>query len=309
MPLRVLVPNQELASALNLPGIEPILWNLNHGQGEIPPAQVLITERPLRAERRQAVAQIPGLRHVHLLSLGFEWVLEHLPEGVGLSNSRGAIEQATAEHALSLVLASLRAIPEAVRDQLRQQWNPTWTPTLYGARVLLLGYGGVGSAIAARLTGFKPASINAVARTARTAPDGTAVHVWDALPALLPESDLVIIALPHDVSTARLVDAELLSHMRDGALLVNIGRGPVVDSNALLTELESGRLRAALDVTDPEPLPPGHRLWTTQNCLITPHIGGNTEQVSKLCQALAVEQMQRLAANQELMNLVRVPRV
>lgn len=305
MSLRVLVPTQELASALQLPGIEPLLWHLNDAPCEAPEAEVLITERPRQPERHPLVARIPGLRHVHLLSLGFEWVLEHLPEGVGLSNSRGAIEDATAEHALALLLAALRAVPAAVRNQDRQRWNPAWSPTLHGATVLLLGYGGVGAGIAARLAPFGPARVLPVARTARIAPDGAAVHALHELPGLLPEADIVIIALPHDASTERLVDAAFLSSMRDGTLLVNIGRGPVVDTGALLAELETGRLGAALDVTDPEPLPPGHRLWSAPNCLITPHTGGNTTQVSRLCGQLAVQQMQRLATGRELLNVVR----
>ncbi|WP_431711292.1 NAD(P)-dependent oxidoreductase [Glutamicibacter uratoxydans] len=305
MALRVLVPSEELASALQLPGIEPILWHLNNARHEAPEAEVLITERPRELDRRRAVARIPGLRHVHLLSLGFDWVLEHLPDGVGLSNSRGAIEDATAEHALALLLAALRVVPAAVRDQDMQRWNPAWSPTLYGATVLLLGYGGVGAGIAARLAPFGPARVLPVGRTARTEPDGTAVHALHELPGLLPEADIVVIALPHDASTERLVDAAFLSRMRDGALLVNIGRGPVVDTDALLTELATGRLGVALDVTDPEPLPPGHRLWNAPNCLITPHIGGNTRQVLEFCGQLAVQQMQRLAAGRELLNVVR----
>lgn len=305
MTLRVLVPTEELYADLQLPGVQPILWHLNDDPLPVPDAEVLITERPRSLARRALVRQIPGLRHVHLLSIGFEWVLEQLPQSVGLSNSRGAIEDATAEHALALLLAALRDIPAAVRDQVIGRWNPRWSPTVHGARVLLLGYGGVGSEIVARLRPFRPASVHAVARTARTAADGTPVHALAELPRLLPEADIVILALPHDASTEQLVDAAFLASMRDGALLVNVGRGALVDTAALLNEVTAGRLQAALDVTDPEPLPADHPLWSAPNTLITPHIGGNSQMVSKLCNQLAVEQIGRMTRGEPLHNLLR----
>ena len=305
MTLRVLVPSVELAAALSLPGIEPVVWHINDDPHDAPRAQVLITERPREVARRRRVGQIPGLQHVHLLSVGYDWVLEHLPAGMGLSNSRGAIEDATAEHALALALSALRGIPAAVRDQDAGRWNPQWGPTLHGARVLLLGYGGVGTEIAARLAPFRPSGITVVARRARTEPDGTTVHGTERLPQLLPEADIVILALPHDASTEGLVDARFLGTMRDGALLVNVGRGALVQTEALLAELDSGRLCAALDVTDPEPLPAGHRLWGAPNCLITPHVGGNSTRVIELCTQLAVTQMQRLSTGAEPLNVVR----
>ncbi|MGP9487634.1 2-hydroxyacid dehydrogenase [Glutamicibacter sp. 287] len=305
MTLRVLVPNGRLAMKLDLPGITPIYWHLNDSNEEAPEAEVLITERPLLVERRARVAQIPGLRHVHLLSLGYEWVLEHLNPDVSLSNSRGAVEDATAEHTLALVLASLRELPEAGAQQLKRDWNPLWGGTLHGATVLLLGFGGVGQEIRDRLLPFKPKEVIAVASRARQLPDGTPVHGIDELPALLPQVQVVIVALPDAPSTRGLVDAEFLAHMPDQSLLVNVGRGPVVDTDALLAELQSERLRAALDVTDPEPLPESHTLWAAPNCLITPHIAGNTWMFIDLSMNLAVEQIQRIAAGVEPLHVVR----
>jgi Phosphoglycerate dehydrogenase and related dehydrogenases len=121
----------------------------------------------------------------------------------------------------------------------------------------------------------------------------------------LPSAEIVIVALPDSPSTRGIVGKEFLAQMPNGSLLVNVGRGPVVNTEALLVELESERLSAALDVTDPEPLPAGHRLWTAPNCLVTPHIAGNTTMFIDLAMNLAVEQVKRLAAGAAPLHLVR----
>jgi len=303
--LRVLVPSQQLAQHLDLPGITPILWHINDDPNDAPPADVLITERPRKFERCSRVSRISGLRHVHLLSIGYEWILEYLPDVVGLSNSRGAIEEATAEHCLALILAMLRDIPGSTIRQHAHDWNPAWHPTLQGATVLVLGQGGVGRQITARLIPFRPDVVIRVARSARTLADAKRVHAVSELPELLPRANVVVIAVPHDSSTEKLVDSRFLQTMQDGALLVNVGRGAVVDTDALLAELGSGRLRAALDVTDPEPLPGGHPLWDAPGCLITPHVGGNTQAVIELTTRMAVAQIQALASGGELRNIIR----
>ncbi|HJX76880.1 2-hydroxyacid dehydrogenase [Glutamicibacter sp.] len=305
MALRVLVPNGRLVAHLDVPGITPIFWHINDSADDAPEAEVLITERPLLFERRDRVAKIPGLQHVHLLSLGFEWIVDHLPSTVSLSNSKGAVEDATAEHTLALILASLREIPRATSQQQQEDWNPLWGGTLHGSSVLLLGFGGVGQEIYQRLLPFKPRKILAVASRARTTEEGLAVHGIDELPQLLPSAEIVIVALPDSPSTRGIVGKEFLAQMPNGSLLVNVGRGPVVNTEALLVELESERLSAALDVTDPEPLPAGHRLWTAPNCLVTPHIAGNTTMFIDLAMNLAVEQVKRLAAGAAPLHLVR----
>ncbi|MER8027138.1 2-hydroxyacid dehydrogenase [Glutamicibacter protophormiae] len=304
MTLRVLVPWQRLVDALQIPGIEPILWHINDDPEDAPEAEVLVTERPSNPERRTRVARIKGLQHVHLLSIGYEWVVEHLPPHTTLTNSRGAVEDATAEHCLALILASLRELPQALEQQREQRWERIWTSSLHGSTVLLLGAGGVGSAIAERLAPFKPARVITVASKSRTLDDGTVVHRINAIEALLPQADVVIVALPHTARTEKLVNAEFLARLRDGALLVNIGRGPIVDTEALLQELDRGRLRAALDVTDPEPLPSGHPLWTAPNCVVTPHMAGDTGEFLKLVSELAVRQVRGMLAGDEPFNIV-----
>lgn len=299
MALRVLVPSAAMAEAVSGPGVEAVVWHIDEGRLPAPDADVLVTERPRDFEHRPRITEISGLRHVHLLSIGYEWVLEHLPAGVAVSNSRGAVEDATAEHCLALILASLRALPAAVEQQRRGEWAPIWTTSLHGSTVVVLGHGGVGKEVTARLAPFRPAAVLPVATRARTTDAGQRIHALDELPELLPRADVVVVTLPHTASTERLVDAGFLARMCDGALLVNIGRGAVVDTDALVAELDSGRLRAALDVTDPEPLPPGHPLWSAPGCLVTPHMAGNTDEFIRLATATAVEQLRRLATGLE----------
>ncbi|WP_413468077.1 2-hydroxyacid dehydrogenase [Glutamicibacter sp. JL.03c] len=304
MALRVLLPWQDLVDQLQLPGIEPILWHIDNDTQDAPDADVLVTERPSNPQLRSRVSRIKGLKHVHLLSIGYEWVLEHLPEQVSLTNSKGAVEDATAEHCLALVLASLRQLPQVGRQQRERQWTRTWTSSLHGSKVLLLGAGGVGSEIRSRLLPFKPAELSSFARTERVHEQGYPIYSLERLRAFLPTADVVIVALPHTRETEQLIDAEFLSAMKDGALLVNVGRGPIVDTEALLPELQSGRLHAALDVTDPEPLPADHALWSAPNCIITPHMAGDTGQFISLVSELAVNQVIALAHGEELDNQI-----
>ncbi len=161
------------------------------------------------------------------------------------------------ELTLALILASLRGVPDFVRAQDRGEWLGGFRPALADRKVLIVGYGPIGAAIEDRLAPFEVAPVVRVARSARTTARGP-VHPLTELPALLPEADVVVISTPLTEATRGLANADFLARMKDGALLVNVARGPVVDTKALLAELESGRLTAALDVTDPEPLPPGH---------------------------------------------------
>lgn len=299
-----MLPWQDLVDELTLPGIEPILWHIDDDPHDAPEADVLVTERPSNPRLRSRVSRIKGLKHVHLLSIGYEWVLEHLPKQVSLTNSKGAVEDATAEHCLALVLASLRQLPRVGQQQRERQWIRTWTSSLHGSKVVLLGAGGVGSEIRSRLLPFKPAELTSIARTERVHEQGYPVHSFNRLWAILPTADVVIVALPHTPETEQLVDAGFLSAMKNGSLLVNVGRGPIVDTEALLPELQAGRLHAALDVTEPEPLPANHALWSAPNCIITPHMAGDTGQFISLVSELAVEQVIALAHGEELANQI-----
>ncbi|WP_395574895.1 2-hydroxyacid dehydrogenase [Streptomyces sp. BK79] len=255
------------------------------------------------------IRPLPGMRSVQVvqtLSAGIDHVepgLKDLPAGVRLCNARGVHEASTAELALALILASLRGIPDFVRAQDRGEWLGGFRPALADRKVLIVGYGSIGAAIEDRLVPFEVAPVVRVARSARTTARGP-VHPLTDLPALLPEADVVVLSTPLTEATRGLADAEFLARMKDGALLVNVARGPVVDTKALLAELESGRLTAALDVTDPEPLPPGHPLWQAPGVVVSPHVGGPTSAFLPRAKRLLVGQLCRFVNQEPLRNVI-----
>ncbi|WP_329221334.1 2-hydroxyacid dehydrogenase [Streptomyces sp. NBC_01485] len=260
------------------------------------PAEVVL--RPL--------SHLSSVQVVQTLSAGTDSVepgLRHLRPGVRLCNARGVHEASTAELTLTLVLASLRGVPDFVRAQDRGEWLGGFRPALADKNVLIVGYGSIGAAIEDRLVPFEVARVARVARSWRTTARGP-VHPITELPALLPEADVVIVSTPLNEHTLGLVDAEFLARMKDGALLVNVARGPVVDTKALLAELEGGRLTAALDVTDPEPLPQGHPLWTAPGVLVSPHVGGPTSAFRPRAERLLVDQLGRFVNRRPLRNVI-----
>ncbi len=244
------------------------------------------------------IAELPGLRVVQTLTAGVDHVFAVLPPGITLCNAAGVHDASTSELAVGLLLASLRGLPDFVRAQAAGRWDHQFRCSLADRTVLVVGWGSVGQAIGQRLAPFE-VSVTAVASQARAG-----VHGVEELPALLPRADVVILAVPLTADTRGLVDAGFLGAMPDGALLVNVARGPVVDTQALLAELQAGRLCAALDVTDPEPLPEGHPLWQAPNLLISPHVGGNTSAYRPRAARLVSEQLARLASGQPLANVV-----
>ncbi|MEU8459950.1 2-hydroxyacid dehydrogenase [Streptomyces sp. NPDC029003] len=253
-------------------------------------------------------AHMPALEVVQTLTAGIDNILgglDDLPPGVRLCNARGVHEASTAELALTLALSSLRGIPGMVRGQDREEWRGGFYDALADRSVLIVGYGSIGSAVEDRLLPFETGTVTRVARSARAAPHGP-VRALAELPRLLPDADVVILCTPLTEETRGLVDAGFLARMKDGALLVNVARGPVVDTGALLAELETGRLRAALDVTDPEPLSPGHPLWHAPNVLITPHVGGSSSAFEPRAKRLVARQLARFAAGEPVENTVLV---
>jgi phosphoglycerate dehydrogenase-like enzyme len=218
---------------------------------------------------------------------------------VTLCNARGVHDASTAELAVALILASLRGLPEYVRQAQTGRWRSGMRPALADRQVLVVGHGSIGAALERRLEGFECD----VVRVARRAREG--VHDWEQLPRLLPAADVVVLLVPLNDETRHLVDTAVLARMKDGALLVNVARGPVVDTRALVAECASGRLSAALDVTDPEPLPAAHPLWRTPGVLISPHVGGATTAMQPRVIRLIREQLGRFAAGEPLLNVVR----
>lgn len=254
------------------------------------------------------LSEMTSVRVVQTLSAGIDHMepgLKFLAPGVRLCNARGVHEASTAELTLGLILASLRGIPRFVEGQRQEEWRSGFYPALADKSVLIVGYGSIGSAIEDRLTPFECARVTRVARSARATERGP-VHPLAELPSLLPEADVVVVSTPLTEDTRGLVDAGFLARMKDGALLVNVARGPVVDTAALITELESGRITAALDVTDPEPLPAGHRLWHAPGVLISPHVGGSTSAFLPRAKRLIAAQVARYAAHEPLDNVVRI---
>jgi phosphoglycerate dehydrogenase-like enzyme len=245
------------------------------------------------------IASMPRLRVVQSLTAGVDHLRPQVPEGVSLCSGRGIHDASTAELAVALILASLRGLPDFVRAQDRGEWAPTKTTSLADRKVAIVGYGAIGQAIERRLEGFE-ADVVRVARTARQS-----VHGFDDLPGLLPELDVVVLIMPLTDDTRGLVDEAFLSRMREGALLVNMARGPVVRNDALIAALEAGRIRAAVDVTDPEPLPPGHPLWSAPNLLLSPHVGGASTAMWPRAYKLVRDQLERFAAGAEMRNVIR----
>ncbi|MGB7979645.1 MAG: 2-hydroxyacid dehydrogenase, partial [Candidatus Nanopelagicales bacterium] len=248
------------------------------------------------------MARLPGLQSVQALTAGVDAHLPHLPEGVTLCNAAGVHDASTAELAVGLALASLRHLDEFARAMPAGRWAYDRHESLADKRVLIVGFGAIGQAIARRLEGFE-CEVTAVARTAR-AVGAITVHPVPELPSLLPTVDVVILIVPLTEATRGLVDAAFLGRMRDGALLVNMSRGPIVATDALGAECASGRLRAALDVTDPEPLPAEHPLWRTPGVLISPHVGGNTSAFLPRARRLVADQIRRRDAGEPLANVV-----
>lgn len=298
-------PDPALRDAVGeVPGVETVIWD---PAGEAAPderVEVVVAPYLGAASALAAVAQLPDVRLVQLQSAGYDGVLEVVPEEVGVANAAGVYDAATAELAVGMTIASLRGIPDAVRSGDEARWSPLGRRTsLADRRVLVVGYGSVGRAIARRLSTFE-VTLTAVASRARAGDDLVdTVHGIDELSTLLPEHDVVIVIVPLDDSTRHLVDDAFLSAMPDGALLVNVARGPVADTDALVAH--SGRIALALDVTDPEPLPDGHPLWTAPDVLITPHAGGNTTALLPRMSALLRDQLTRIAAGEEPRHLVR----
>jgi phosphoglycerate dehydrogenase-like enzyme len=242
--------------------------------------------------------RMPELQVVQLLTAGFESALKYLPPGVTLCNAGGVHDASTAELGVGLILASLRGIDDFARAMPSGEWRHSRREALVDKKVLIVGAGGVGTALRDRLLPFE-ADVVMVGRAARPG-----VHSVDDLLGLLPDADIVVLALPLDERTRGLVDAGFLARLAEGALLVNLSRGPVVDTDALVAAVGSGRIRAALDVTDPEPLPLGHPLWTLPGVLISPHVGGNSTAFLPRARRLVADQLTRFALGQPLMSVV-----
>ena len=304
--LVISVPDDKLEKDLSgLPGIEVVRWDM----GDAAPRAAFDIVVPPYMRSPRVLARLEGVevRLVQSQSIGYEAAAKHLPPGIVFANAASVHEGSTAELAVALTLASQRDIPRFVAAQSEGRWagpreGDAPIPSLADRRVLIIGFGGVGKAIATRLRGFE-AHVEAVATHARTE-DDTIVHALEDLPALLPNTDIVILALPGGDETAKLVDDAFLSALPDAALLVNVGRGSLVDTDALLRHLHAGRIRAALDVVDPEPVPADHPLWAAPGLLLTPHVGGASTAMRPRIAALVRTQAERMRRGEDPINVV-----
>lgn len=275
-----------------------VVPSLEDPPGSVTDVEVFVPPYSVGPEVRDVLPQMTSLRVVQTLTAGVDNIRDAIPDGVLLCNGRGIHDTSTAELALTLVLSSLRGVPDFVRAQDRKEWAPGWFPSLADKTVLLVGYGAIGAAIEARLTPFECS----VVRVARSARDG--VHAIADLPSLLPSADVVVLVIPLTDETRGLVDAGFLARMKDGALLVNVARGAVVDTDALVAELTSERLRAAVDVVDREPLPSDSPLWGCPGLLVSPHVGGSSSAMWPRAYRLVREQLERIAAGEEPVNVM-----
>jgi phosphoglycerate dehydrogenase-like enzyme len=295
------VQSDELAGAVGeVEGVELLVWP----RGGPPPARAgeieLLVPDYIRARTTlRQLADLPRLRAVQLQTAGYDAVVDLVPAGVELLSARGVHDDATAELALGLTIASLRGIDVAVREH--GHWRQdTERRSLADSRVVILGYGSIGRSIAVRMLACG-ARVTGVATSAR--PDDLLGRVVGSDEVDWPAQDVVVVVLPLSEATRRIVDAGFLARLHDDALVVNVGRGALLDTDAVVAE--AGRLGFALDVTDPEPLPDDHPLWSAPRVLITPHIAGGTTAMLPRMAALVRDQLERLRDGRPLRNLVQ----
>ncbi|HCJ48158.1 MAG TPA: hydroxyacid dehydrogenase [Microbacterium sp.] len=298
--LTVSVPSESLAAKLADTGAEVLVWKMD---GPAPRETIDLVVPPYMAGNA-GLPLLEGVRTqlVQGQSIGYEGVEQKLPAGVVFANAATVHETSTAELALALALAAQREFVRFVQAQATGTWSPIVASSLADRRVLVLGYGGVGKAVAARLAPFE-VEVIPVATRARDE-DGVHVHGVDELPDLLPTAEIVIATLPGGDATRHIVDDEFLAALPDGALIVNVGRGSLIDTDALVDHISRGRIRAALDVTEPEPLPADHPLWTLDGVLIAPHVGGATNAMAPRSEALIRRQIGHLQRGETPENIV-----
>lgn len=297
MTITALVPDEQGEAALaGIDGLEVVRYAVD----ELPErAEILVPGFLVESDPAAVVARLPRLRLIQLLTAGAENWIGRVPEHVTLSIARGAHGGSTAEWALAALLAVYRELIPFERDRVTRTWERRPTETLLDKKVLVIGAGDLGTQLKRRLDACD-AHTTLVGFRAR---DG--VHGVDELPSLLGTHDAVVLMVPLTPTTTGMVDATFLSRMRDGAVLVNAARGKVVDTDALVGELTAGRLRAALDVTEPEPPPADHPLWTAPGLLLTPHVAASVEGYQARAYAVVAAEIARYVAGEPLHNVVR----
>ncbi|XRQ08659.1 2-hydroxyacid dehydrogenase [Actinomadura welshii] len=299
--LVVSVPTESLLERLRgLAGVEVVLWGLD---GPAPRPVIDLVVPPYMRDR--SLLRWLGTTETRVVQgqeIGYDGVQDVLPAGLVYCNAAGVHEASTAELAVGLILSSVRGLAHFAIDQHFHRWSPAGHRTLAGQRVLVIGQGGVGRAIVDRLRAFD-VEIDRVATRGRVDEHGVVTAMGEHV-AQLREADVVVLAVPFTSSTAGMVGDPFLSSMKDGALLVNVARGAVVDTDALIDHVSRGRVRAAVDVVDPEPLPAEHPFWTLPGVVITPHVGGMTDGMEDRVASLVREQVRLIQADKGPRNVV-----
>jgi phosphoglycerate dehydrogenase-like enzyme len=244
------------------------------------------------------ISDLPNLRTVQLLTAGYEDVIPYMSNQLMLCNARGVHDFSTSELAISLILAHFKNHREFAGNQSQGFWNHKTIGSLYVKEIAIIGAGSVAQRLKSMLAPFE-CKVTMFGQSAR---DG--VEAISTAQTTIGKFDCVVLLVPLTASTRNLVDGAFLAAMKDGALLVNVARGPVVNTEALCAELKSKRLFAALDVTDPEPLPKEHPLWELKNCTVVPHVGGDSTAFEPQAHAFLAEQFHRMAQGQQPINII-----
>ena len=242
--------------------------------------------------------KMPNLKVLQMPNAGYDDAMEYVRDGITLCNGKSIHDDSTAELAVGLTIASLRGFPDFIRNQDKSDWVHVKNKSINDRKIGIIGFGSIGTTIAKMLSGF---TVEIIPFT-QSGRDNT-IAITD-LNKHLPTLDVVILILPLTKESKHLFDTKRLSLMKDGALLVNVARGPIVETDALVKELNSGRITAALDVTDPEPLPKDHPLWKAKGVLISPHIGGDTTAFESRARRLIESQLNLLADGKPLNNVI-----
>ena len=293
-------PPETVEALKNLPeGIEVDVWTgaepLPDSKDEV---EFIVLPPGLTPQTLGKITSLPSLKVIQLTFAGVEHIRPYIPAHIILCNARGAHDAATAEWTVGAIVAHLRNFPRFNTAQEHQKWDYTPSESVGGKRVLIVGYGSIGAAVERRLAGWE-VTIDRIAKNEKPG-----VRPIGELHQVLPHADIVVILLPVTDETRNLVNADFLGRMKDGALLVNAARGAIVDTDALLKELTSTRIKAALDVTEPEPLPKDHPLWRAPGLLLTPHVGGAVTDARVRAYRVVRDQLQRYAAGEPLRNVI-----
>jgi phosphoglycerate dehydrogenase-like enzyme len=300
LAVEVWLPEHQAANGIN--ALPPtVSLNVIPAKGALPGAfdEVEFLVPPYGSRRvLDALPRLGALRVVQVNSAGVDWIAPSIPAGVTLCSARGTRDAPVAEWVAGAILDAYKGFARSRRQQEQKEWAPWMPRELAGSKALILGHGSIGRAVAERL---RPFGVEVTGVASRRRGD---VRGIEAIDELLPLADVVIVLLPATSETVGLIDRQRLAKIKTGALFVNAGRGAVVDTGALIEELQAGRLSAALDVTDPEPLPPESPLWKLPNVLLTPHIAGDSPAADERVYRLVGEQIRRHLEGRPLLNVV-----